>query len=567
MSSSTTSVAGNTTSKKRKKTAVQDCPYLDTIHRDLLDFDMEPSCCVTLEAGPHVYACLVCGKFFRGRGPQTPAYLHAVDQQHYCFVHLQEGTFYCLPESYEIVDSSLDDISAALHPTFSKLDISELDANTKLARDWFGRRYLPGFIGMNNLDKTDGINAMVQALAHVKPLRDFFLQQTHRDLYAPQVVSTKKKKKLKPPQRYSHLVLAFGELVRKMWSNQRLKHAVDPQRLVQEISVASHKRFGHSRADMGDQLAWFLHQLHIGLGGGGKRSSIVTDIFQGRVQVTTRSIVKVTNGGGAKEDVDGRLGSDDEEDEESMEKAANEELKTTIQEKTTDTKFLQLTLEIPEKPLFKDDEGGLVIPQEPLANVLCKFDGVTFSDALNGSTRCYKLKRLPPYLILHLQRFTSNSYAREKNPTIVAFPVKNFDLSRYVDSDKKQDMPPPTQQEVDQMSIQELKAVLQKYNQGQLADKVVEKHELVQVVSDFCAKSLPDMLTDKYDLVANITHASNDVKQGDPLQEGAFKCHVQHRGQWYETQDLHVQETMPQLIGLSESYVLIFERKGSQPSN
>lgn len=28
--------------------------------------------------------------------------------------------------------------------------------------------------------------------------------------------------------------------------------------------------------------------------------------------------------------------------------------------------------------------------------------------------------------------------------------------------------------------------------------------------------------------------------------------------------DLHVQETMPQLIGLSESYVLIFERKGVQ---
>jgi U4/U6.U5 tri-snRNP-associated protein 2 len=339
---------------------------------------------------------------------------------------------------------------------------------------------------------------------------------------------------------------------------------------VQEISVASHKKFGHAkRADMGDQLAWFLHQLHIGLGGGAKkRSSIITDIFQGQVQVTTRSIVKVTNNGAAKEDADGRLGSDDEEDDESMTKkaAANEEPKTTIEEKTTDTNFLQLTLEIPEKPLFKDDEGGLVIPQEPLVNVLRKFDGVTFSDALNGSTRRYKLKRLPPYLILHLQRFTSNSYAREKNPTIVAFPVKNFDLSRYVDKSdsKKQDLP-PTQNEIEQMSIQELKAVLRTYKQGQLADKVVEKHELVQVVSDFCTKSLPDMLTDKYDLVANITHASNDVKQqgGDPLQEGAFKCHVQHRGQWYETQDLHVQETMPQLIGLSESYVLIFERKGA----
>lgn len=549
--------------KKRKKTAVADCPYLDTIHRELLDFDMEPSCCVTLEAGPHVYACLVCGKFYRGRGPQTPAYLHAVDEGHYCFVHLQEGTFYCLPDDYEIADSSLEDISAALHPTFTKQEIQGLDENTKLARDWFGRRYLPGFIGMNNLDKTDGINAMVQALAHVKPLRDFFLQQTHRDLYAPAPSissSNKKKKKVKAPQRLSNLVLAFGELVRKMWSNERLKHAVDPQRLVQEISAASQKRFGR-RAEMGEQLAWFLHQLHVGLGGNAhKRSSIIHDIFQGTVQVTTRARVKQT-GEDKKEKQDDRLGSDDEDGDEQMKDKVDEET-TTIEEKTIETKFLQLTLDIPEKPLFKDDEGGLVIPQEPLVNVLRKFDGVTFSDALNGSTRRYKLKRLPPYLILHLQRFTSNSYTREKNPTIVAFPVKNFDLSRYVDSDKKRDTP-PTQQEVEQMSVQELKAVLQRYQQTQLADKVVEKHELVQVVADFCTKSLPDMLADKYDLVANITHASNDSKQGDPLQEGAYKCHVQHRGQWYETQDLHVQETMPQLIGLSESYVLIFERKGA----
>jgi hypothetical protein len=31
--------------------------------------------------------------------------------------------------------------------------------------------------------------------------------------------------------------------------------------------------------------------------------------------------------------------------------------------------------------------------------------------------------------------------------------------------------------------------------------------------------------------------------------------------QWFELQDLHVSETMPQLIGLSESYMLVYERK------
>jgi U4/U6.U5 tri-snRNP-associated protein 2 len=547
------------TPSTKKRKVLQDCPYLDTIRRELLDFDMEPSCCVTLEAGPHVYACLVCGKFVRGRGPHTPAYLHAVNEGHYCFVHLQQGTFYCLPEGYEIVDSSLDDISAALHPTYTATDIELLDQNTKLARDWFGRRYLPGFVGLNNLDKTDGINAMVQALAHVRPLRDFFLRQTHDDISVPLVVGQKSSHK-KPPQKISNLVLAFGELVRKLWSNRRLKYSVDPQRLVQEISIASQGRFGR-RAEMGEQLAWFLHHMHIGLGGSSKRSTIIHEIFQGQVQVTTRSILK-KNPRNKNEEEDDRLGSGGEESD--GEVLTTEETTSTIVETTVDTNFLQLTLEIPEKPLFKDDEGALVIPQEPLVNVLRKFDGVTFSDALNGSTRRYKLKCLPPYLILHLQRFTTNSYSREKNPTIVAFPVKNFDLSSYVANDARKG-PQPTVDEIKNMSIPELKAVLKRYQQSQLADHVVEKQELVTIVIDFCTNSLPDMLADKYDLVANITHASNDNKQGDPLQDGSYKCHVQHRGQWYEMQDLHVQETMPQLIGLSESYVLIFARKEVAP--
>jgi hypothetical protein len=44
---------------------------------------------------------------------------------------------------------------------------------------------------------------------------------------------------------------------------------------------------------------------------------------------------------------------------------------------TTRTAFLYLSMELPPVPLFKDDEGGNVIPQVPLFTVLKKFDGVT----------------------------------------------------------------------------------------------------------------------------------------------------------------------------------------------
>jgi hypothetical protein len=41
------------------------CPYLDTINRQVLDFDFEKLCSVSL-SHLNVYACLVCGKYFQG---------------------------------------------------------------------------------------------------------------------------------------------------------------------------------------------------------------------------------------------------------------------------------------------------------------------------------------------------------------------------------------------------------------------------------------------------------------------------------------------------------------------
>ncbi|KAL3938116.1 MAG: hypothetical protein SGBAC_006899 [Bacillariaceae sp.] len=551
----------DSSSKKRKK--AEACPYLDTIERSLLDFDFEPSCSVSLESGPHVYACLVCGKFFRGRGKSTPAYVHSVNDGHYVYVHLTRGTLHCLPDDYEIVDPSLSDITSALHPTFSNPEIANIDANTGLARDLFGRRYLPGYVGLNNLHKTDYINATIQALAHVRPLRDFFLNLTHKDLFLQPTTNKKKSKnkKPKPPHKISHLALCFGELVRKIWSDKRYKSHVDPHNLIQAISNESKKKFQvGTQAEAGEFMSWLLNQLHIGLGGSRKPgSSIIYKTFQGKVEVTTQQHKVI-----------------DEKEEEEKDGKGGDTTMDEIEEKTIETSFLQLTLDIPEKPLFRDDDGGLVIPQEPLINVLKKFDGLSFSDAVSQSgvaqRKRYRLLELPPYLILHLGRFRKNNYSREKNPTIVAFPVKNLDLGAY-SFPKNGKVTPPTAEDVKNMSIKELKALLTKYGHEAIATTALEKSELMNAATDFVTTKLPDLLADKYDLVANITHESPaDVgREGkhDPLQEGSYKCHVQHKAtkQWYEMQDLHVQETMAQLIGVSESYVLVFERKSEQTKN
>eukprot|EP00375_Theileria_parva_P002708 XP_765389.1 ubiquitin carboxyl-terminal hydrolase [Theileria parva strain Muguga] len=91
------------------KVKVLNCPYLGTINRHLLDFDFEKVCSITL-SNIHVYACLVCGKYFQGRGKNTYCYTHALEECHYLFMNLEDCRVYCIPENYPVDDASLDDI-------------------------------------------------------------------------------------------------------------------------------------------------------------------------------------------------------------------------------------------------------------------------------------------------------------------------------------------------------------------------------------------------------------------------------------------------------------------------
>ena len=209
--------------KRAKKEEIQ-CPYLDTINRHLLDFDFEKVCSQSLST-QNVYSCLVCGKFFQGRGPKTHAYTHATLCGHHMFAHLDTCKIYCLPDNYEVVDSSLDDVIRCLRPSFTPERIEQLDKVATLARDVHGVAYLPGFCGLNNLKKTDYINVVVHQLAHVRPLRDFFLDpRNYKDRPSP-------------------LVREFGALLRKIWSRDNFKSVVSPHELVQEVTRASKLRF------------------------------------------------------------------------------------------------------------------------------------------------------------------------------------------------------------------------------------------------------------------------------------------------------------------------------------
>ena len=151
---------------------------------------------------------------------------------------------------------------------------------------------------------------------------------------------------------------------------------------------------------------------------------------------------------------------------------------------------------------FKDALERNIIPQVPLVSCLTKFDGTSFQEMMNGDRRQYVITKLPKYLVVHIKRFSKNTQQFvEKNPTIVNFPVRNLEMGPY----------------------------------ARLADGEREKGT-------------------KYHLMCSTQHDG-------PPEGGTYRTfvHFKSNDQWYEVQDLHVNNVHPQLISVSESYIQFYD--------
>ena len=383
--------------------------YLDTINRSVLDFDFEKLCSVTL-SNINVYACLVCGKYYQGRGPKSHAYFHALEVGHHVYINMQTKRVYVLPEGYEVKSKSLDDIKFVVDPRLSKEEVAQLDKEAKDAWDLSGKKYRPGmvipwssdsggwltfglgFVGMNNIKENDYFNVIIQTLSHVPPLRNYFMLED---------LSFK-----------SELVQRFSVLIRKIWNIRAFKTHVSPHELLQQISRQSNKRFDLlQQSDPVEFLSWFLNNMHLVLGGSKTKpgTSIIQRVFQGKLKIESQKIT-------AKADAGDRL---------RFEEAAEVLVDTT--------RYLMLTLDLPAAPLFQDELEKNIIPQVPLTAILSKYDGLKAQEQMNTRKRYRLLHPLPPYLLFHIKRFSKNKFVTEHNPTIVIFPTRSLDMSPYVE--------------------------------------------------------------------------------------------------------------------------------------
>ena len=249
---------------------------------------------------------------------------------------------------------------------------------------------------MNNIKANDYLNVVVQTLAHVAPIRNFFL------LHAFESTS---------PQ----LPIRFSTLVRKIWNPKAFRNHVSPHELLQEITLRSSKRFTlTNQSDPVEFLSWFLNNLHLSLGGSKTKpfSSIIQKTFQGKLRMESQAIT-------ARSDTAG-------------ERLRFEESSTIT---SNITPYLILTLDLPPTPLFRDAiEAKNIIPQVPLTTLLQKYSGLHASEKQAHRIRHRLLHPLPPFLLFHIKRFSVNKFVSERNPTIVTFPSpRGLDMSPFVE--------------------------------------------------------------------------------------------------------------------------------------
>lgn len=318
---------------------------------------------------------------------------------------------FILPDLYEVNDPSLEDIRYLLAPSFTPSILKSLPYGQTLSYDLQKTEYLPGFIGLQNIKFNSHMNVILQALLHVLPLRDYFINASQSNKF----------------ENRSELVKRLGMLYRKYWNPRNFKAQVSPHEFLQEVSAASAKKFRITEAgDPLDFLNWLLNALHRDLGGSKKprssasgcfsigvkliedfldRTGVIYSAFQGTLQVQDQAVLIKNSDTYAKPrfDLDREI-------------------------KSTNSPFLLLSIDLPPPPVFQDAIEKNIIPQVPISAVLAKYDGKTSQEIPGMGLRRFKVTDLPPLLILHFKRFTANNFVEEKNPTIVNYPLRGVDL-------------------------------------------------------------------------------------------------------------------------------------------
>ncbi|EDO16844.1 hypothetical protein Kpol_1056p45 [Vanderwaltozyma polyspora DSM 70294] len=350
-----------------KKSRISDVLYseLNTVNKKRLDFDIEKICSVT-SSSLNVYCCLICGKYLQGRREHSPAFLHSVNENHFVFINLDTLKVYNLPTDIEIKDQGkiqlINDIRYAIYPRFDKSEIIHFpqrcfDLNNKL--------YINGYVGISNVQSNGFVQSILQLLAHIEPIRDWFL--------------------LNEIDSEESFMKNIKLIIRKLWSTKLFKSHISADEFFAFLSI--HENFEKM---IQDPKIFLLKIINSIIKSSQELGLILKEQLLGKVSISTSAISG---------------------------KEANSN-------KVVKSPFWLLTLDLPTQTVFRNALEVNDLPQVKLGELLIKFNGINEYPTLGGVKK-YKILKLPRYLILHFNRFDNKEKTpvKDRNQTLVEFPT------------------------------------------------------------------------------------------------------------------------------------------------
>mgnify|MGYP003365504717 CR=1 FL=1 len=249
---------GTDTPAKKKQRTISDSELssedlhqlIQTINNKKLDFDSERICSITLSK-LNIYGCLTCGKFFKGFSERSPTFLHSINENHRLFISLNniQNNVVILPDEIEINDATplskpdrklIQNIIFATNPTYDKNLIQSFPQKCHDCTQ--NQLYYNGYVGLNKSISNDitYINVLIQLLAHIVPIRDYFL-------FYKSSTDT--------------LIGKISTIIKKIWSPHLFKLNIAPDELISYLMINFPKIFNRPIRDPQFLLNWLINKL------------------------------------------------------------------------------------------------------------------------------------------------------------------------------------------------------------------------------------------------------------------------------------------------------------------
>uniref|UniRef100_A0A0N4ZCY4 ubiquitinyl hydrolase 1 n=1 Tax=Parastrongyloides trichosuri TaxID=131310 RepID=A0A0N4ZCY4_PARTI len=378
---------------RSKEDPPKECPYLHTIKKSFLDFDLQRVCSVS-GISRNVYVCLVCGKYLHGQEPFTPAWDHAFDENHRIFYSFRTSNFYCLPDRYKIIDTELENVRNEIDPKFDENLIKMIDLKDSTFKSLDKKICYPGFIGLKNLGYNNSFNVIVYGLAHVPKIRNYFL-----------IADNYNNLNKYPFDSFGILAPMFGKVVRKLWNSRSFKSYTTPYGLLEAVISCSSGKFQFNKEfNIFEFLEFFLNTLHLSLNGTLRTdSTIIFSAFGGKMKEYSKII-----------------------------SYADSTDHLTPENKVYEKEIPFLTLDIPI--IMKKSEGlaNNHVIDLSLTTLLEKSCGAKEEEYGSVQIRCsrrFELIKFPEYLII---TYGKENKCKGKHQFLIDFPITNMDFYDYL---------------------------------------------------------------------------------------------------------------------------------------